>query len=312
VILDEPGCGYVLNKDLFLRDLSSRAAQAGVEIWLGSEAGSAEITDDGGMRLTVSGPDGQRAVCARSLVAADGIESKLARRAGIQPSLEATEVFSCAQYTVKHIDVDPHMVEFHFGRKVAPGGYAWVFPKGDSTANVGVGLICDDHKTRRPADCLEQFKQERCPRSDTIGHVVGGVPSVRDPFGACGRGIFAAGDAAGIADPVSGAGIVPGMESGAVAGGCASACARGDLDKGEAAQRFKDGLKDLYKDRRMRFAVRKVVSAMDDKELSKLVAATGEFAAGGSLIKADPFNVVKFLIKVMPSTFGIIKHLVRS
>lgn len=312
VDMSEPGCGYVLNKGLFLSGLSDLAAQEGAEIWLGSEVKGVDRTGSGQLRLDISGPDDSRSVLAASVIAADGVESGIARKAGIQGGIEAAEVFSCAQYTVSPIEVSSNTVEFYFGREVAPGGYAWVFPKGDSVANVGVGLICDDTHNRRPSECLERFKQERCPHSGIVRRVVGGVPSVRDPFGACRGGVFVAGDAARIADPVSGGGIVTGMESGAAAGRCAaryaSACGDGD----DAEKQFIDELKKLYRDRSLRFAVRRVVSTMSDRELSRLIEAVGEFSAGGSLLKADPFRIVKFLVKVMPNTFGLVKHLLRS
>jgi digeranylgeranylglycerophospholipid reductase len=36
-------------------------------------------------------------------------------------------------------DVDPSVVEMYFG-SVAPGGYAWIIPKGDGKVNVGLGM----------------------------------------------------------------------------------------------------------------------------------------------------------------------------
>lgn len=35
---------------------------------------------------------------------------------------------------------DRRTTEFHLG-SVAPGGYAWIFPKGEDIANVGSGVI---------------------------------------------------------------------------------------------------------------------------------------------------------------------------
>lgn len=312
VEMHEPNCGYVLNKALFLKGLYDLAAREGVEIWLASEAKAVEITGTGEVALDTDGPGGGRSVRAKAMVAADGIESVIARRAGIRGGLEAAEIFSCAQYTVSPIEVRSDMVEFHFGRAVAPGGYAWVFPKGDSTANVGVGLICDGGNIDRPAECLKRFKQQRCPHSRMVKHIVGGVPSMRDPFKLCAHGIFVAGDAAGIADPVSGAGIVSGMESGTIAGTCAGLHARGGGAGIDAEKRYANDMKKVHKDRSLRFAIRRVVSAMSDEDLSRLIGAVGEFAARGSLLKSDPFRLAKFLVRAMPRKFGIIKNLMRS
>jgi flavin-dependent dehydrogenase len=135
---------------------------------------------------------------------------------------------------------------------------------------------------------------------------------MRDPFKLCAHGIFVAGDAAGIADPVSGAGIVSGMESGRIAGTCAGLHARGGGAGIDAEKRYANDMKKLHKDRSLRFAIRRVVSAMSDQDLSRLIGAVGEFAARGSLLKSDPFRLAKFLVRAMPRKFGIIKNLMRS
>jgi digeranylgeranylglycerophospholipid reductase len=307
----ERGCGYVLNKRNFLHGLSRMAGEAGVEMWLGTRATTVRPLDSGGVRIEVEAPGRTRTITAGAVVAADGVESLIARQVGIRDCLRPEELFSCAQYTVTRIDVDPHTVEFHFGREISPGGYAWVFPKGDSVANVGVGVIPGVAGDRKPIEYLETFKQCRCPSSNIISHVVGGVPTVKDPSRASKSGVFLAGDAAGITDPVSGAGIVPGMESGAVAGEYAARYAAKESDGRALEKEFAGSLKSLLKDRRIRYAVRKVLSKMDDKELARMIDATGEYLAGGKTIRGDPFRLVRFLVKVMPNTFGLIKHIVR-
>ena len=195
----EPGCGYVLNKSAFLRGLSRMAAEAGVEIWPASRAAQVRVLDGGGIELKIENPGGERTLTAGALVGADGVEASVARQVGLHGGLKADDLFSCAQYTLAPIDADPHTVEFHFGRETAPGGYAWVFPKGDSVANVGVGVIPGRSGGVTPREYLEKFKQQRCPRSKILGYVLGGVPTVRDPSKAFKSGVFAVGDAAGIA-----------------------------------------------------------------------------------------------------------------
>jgi digeranylgeranylglycerophospholipid reductase len=37
----------------------------------------------------------------------------------------------------------PDAIVLHFGDRVAPGGYAWVFPKGAGSANVGLCVSSD-------------------------------------------------------------------------------------------------------------------------------------------------------------------------
>ena len=303
VELDGPACGYVLHKRLFLKHMASMAEASGVDIRTGVEARNVGETDGGGLALDLEGPGGRLTVMAGAVVAADGLESGISRGLGIQKPLVGPELFSCAQYRVAPIDVDPSTVEFHFGRNVAPGGYGWVFPKGEDVANVGVGVICSGRGKKSPLEYLEAFKRRRCPAGEVLGKVFGGVPSVRVPHRAFGWGVFAAGDAARVADPVSGAGIVPGMESAEVAGRAAAAYARGVLD-GRQVERM------YVKDRNVRFAVRKVIGRMTDDEVARMLRLAAEYAKSATLIGGDSLRLVKFMLKAMPRTFGLVRHLV--
>jgi digeranylgeranylglycerophospholipid reductase len=312
VEFEEPGCGHVLHKGLFLQGLSEIAAGCGADIWPASDVTGVGPLATGGLTLTISRAGEECSVTAGAVVAADGIESEVCRRIGIHDGLRSEDLFCCAQYTVAPIETDSHLVEFHFGREVAPGGYAWVFPKGGTVANIGIGIVPGGAGGLKPSGYLQRFKQRRCPESKILGYVVGGVPSVRSPHKACGSGVFAAGDAAGVADPVSGAGIVPGMLSGAIAGTAARRYAEDGSGVKAIEKQFAAGMKSVCRNRRVRFAVRKILAGMNDGELAGMVKATGEYVAQGSGLRGDPFRLVRFLTKTMPKTFGLIRHLVGS
>jgi digeranylgeranylglycerophospholipid reductase len=311
VEFEEPGCGYILHKGLFLRGLSELAAACGADIWPASDVTGVESLKTGELGLHIRRPRGECRVTAGAVVAADGIESGVCRQMGIHDGLRPRDVFYCAQYTVAPVGVEPDLIEFHFGRDVAPGGYAWVFPKGTGSANVGVGIVVASDG-QKPVDYLRRFKERRCPEAKILGYVVGGVPSVRSPHKAFGKGVFAAGDAAGVADPILGAGIVQGMESAAVAAGTALRRSQGGSAPKAVDRQFTSGIKARHKDRRIRFAIRRIFEKMSDKELAAMVTATGEYMAQGSARRGDPLRLVRFLARLMPGTFRAIRHLVRA
>ncbi len=89
------------------------------------------------------------------MIAADGVESRIARWAGIDTSLGLQDLGVCVQYYMTDIELDPGCIEFYFGSRWAPGGYAWVFPKGEREANVGLGTCI-----QRP----EPATDDRLPR----------------------------------------------------------------------------------------------------------------------------------------------------
>jgi digeranylgeranylglycerophospholipid reductase len=313
--LEEPRAGFVLDKGAFLSGLADIAREEGVEIWTSSSA--VRIMPDGAgspgansrFKIGIIGNGAAREIACGAVVGADGIESRVGRQMGILKALKPPDVFSCAQYRVDGIDVVPGTLEFHFGRDLAPGGYAWVFPKGESSANVGLGITYASKPGPTPADYLEAFKEKRCSGARITGRLFGGVPSRKSPEKACGKGVFLAGDAAGAADPVSGAGIVPGMESGDVAGRAASAYALGGSLR-EAERVYRDGINSFFGDRGLRLAVRRIMTRLSDTELIRMLDLTGEYASQQQLLQGDPFKMVKFFVKSMPRTFGLVRHLV--
>jgi len=307
--IDEPEAGFVLDKGAFLSGLSEMADEAGVRILTSSNAGMVRSLETGGFEIEINGAGKTRRMTCGAVVGADGIESRVGRQMGILKGLKPLEIFSCAQYRVDGIDVTPGTLEFYFGKDVAPGGYAWVFPKGESSANVGLGITYSSKPGPTPVDYLKTFKEKRCAGAEIKGTLCGGVPSRRSPHKAYGKGVFLAGDSAGAADPVSGAGIVPGMESGDIAGRAASSYALGS-SLAEAEKGYRAGGKAVFGDRGLRLAVRKVFTRMSDSELVKMLDLTGEYSSQNQLLHGDPFKMVKFFVKSMPRTFGLVRHLV--
>ncbi len=304
----QPRCGYILEKDRFLKALAELARKSGVSIRTRSKA---SLLGCGGMvSLEISDGSATERLQAPAIVAADGIKSEISRQAGILGNRIPDEIFSCAQDTVGGIGVNPNLVEFHFGSATAPGGYAWVFPKGETRANIGVGISPHDGNRDCATSYLARFRLRQYPGGYVERPIVGGVPSLRNPFAGCGKGIFTAGDAAGVADPISGAGIVPALESGAIAGKVAASYAKGQLSLATAEEVYSQSLRKLYRDRKLRFAIRKMMREMSDTDLSRLIANSAEFFKRGNSLDGDPINLVKFLIKAMPDIFRLVRHYV--
>ena len=307
----EPGAGFIIRKEIFLRDLARAATDTGVEILLASEALDVRPTDGRDLAVSIRSGSQPTIVKCGAVVAADGIESSIWRRLGIIGACRPAHLFSCAQDTVAPIDVAGDAVEIHFGRNVAPGGYAWVFPKGKETANVGVGIAAGERKNLTAAEYLSRFKQARCPESKVLRSIVGGVPYERSPFRACGRGVFLAGDAARVADPVSGAGIVQGMKCGAVSGRYAFLYSMGEEKPGKVEKDFGEALRSQFEGRAVRWAVRHVLANMSDKDLSAMVGLIGEYRAKRVSMIAEPIALVRFLAAAMPAVFKFTGHLAR-
>ncbi|RUM35026.1 MAG: bacteriochlorophyll synthase [Archaeoglobus sp.] len=70
------------------------------------------------------------------VVASDGANSRIAKSLGVWKY----EIASAKQYVMTDVECDEDTVYMFVGSKIAPGGYAWIIPKGNGIANVGVGI----------------------------------------------------------------------------------------------------------------------------------------------------------------------------
>ncbi|UCD93086.1 MAG: NAD(P)/FAD-dependent oxidoreductase, partial [Methanobacteriota archaeon] len=131
--------GTVIERDLFDKALARQAVKAGADTILKATVVGI-LKDNGkvsGVRVEQFGK--RFDVKAGIVVGADGFESQVGRWAGLDTTLKAKDITTCLQYRMTNIDPDPDYCEFILGSG-APGGYVWVFPKSEDTANVGLGV----------------------------------------------------------------------------------------------------------------------------------------------------------------------------
>lgn len=134
-IKEEVAAGYVLHKAMFLQCLAEKAVEAGVKIYLNQAVLDFEHKGTA-VRVNTSKDEYQ----ANLLLGADGFASTVSRKLGFEKSGER-KIIPCVQYLMENCDLnDPQTTEFYFGNEVAPLGYAWIFPKGNEKANVGIGV----------------------------------------------------------------------------------------------------------------------------------------------------------------------------
>jgi digeranylgeranylglycerophospholipid reductase len=152
----------------------------------------------------------------------------------------------CAQYLLAGIDIDPACTCYTIDWATAPGGYAWIFPKGEGTANVGLGVqadLCDAGRdpgsagqTTQPGVLgrLNQFVEadRRLAAGCPVTLVVGSVPVAAGIERTVANGLILVGDAARQVDPLTGGGITNAMAAGQLAGQVAAeAIAAGDTSQ---------------------------------------------------------------------------------
>jgi digeranylgeranylglycerophospholipid reductase len=255
--------GYVLDRTRFEPALAEQAAGARARVRVGAEVVGLE-RDGAWWVARLSGADGDERVRARIVIGADGVESMVGRWAGIDTRVRAKDMESCAQVLLDGVDVDPDAIVLHFGREIAPGGYAWIFPKGERSANVGLGVVA--LRARRTAiGYLDDYVGAAFPTGVERERTVGGVvvqTTVRTPVA---DGVILCGDAAHMINPLSGAGIVNAMKAGRLAGETAlGAVAVGDTSARRLASFHERWMHMLGRDHERFYRVKEQLGKFDD------------------------------------------------
>ncbi|MDD5616863.1 MAG: NAD(P)/FAD-dependent oxidoreductase [Candidatus Methanoperedens sp.] len=196
--------GFVVDRSSFDMLLAGKAIEEGASIRWGSPL--QEIVP-GGVKFRNGMAHG------KIIVGADGVFSKTASLLGFERQKFAV----CAQYHLKGIKPLSQTCEIFFSQEFAPGGYVWIYPTGKDSAKVGVGVTHG-----YPRAYLEKFISESSLSERLNGirieYIAGALPigGLREKL-CCGN-VLLAGDSAGMADPVTGAGINNAMLAGEIAG----------------------------------------------------------------------------------------------
>ncbi|MFQ6106149.1 MAG: NAD(P)/FAD-dependent oxidoreductase [Thermoplasmata archaeon] len=211
--------GTVIERDIFDRTLVEDAIRAGADVMV-KTAVIDLIKSEGVEGVIAKSPQGRMEIHAGCVVGADGFESQVGRWGGIDTTLRPRDVTSCLQYRMANIEPDPDYCEFILGSG-APGGYIWVFPKGEESANVGLGMQLSKLKKKGELRYwLDKYleKDERL-RGGRIIEVVSGAVSTCAPIDrTVADGLLLVGDAARQIDPVTGGGIANACKAAKIAG----------------------------------------------------------------------------------------------
>ncbi len=262
---------WILDRTRFDAALAGDAGAAGVAVLVGTEAAGMQRNGDGRWHVRVRGPHGEETYRARVVIGADGVEAMVGRWAGLDTRVPARDMESCAQYIVQGIDFDPEAIYLQFGRTIAPGGYAWLFPRAVGVANVGLGIVALRADGRNARQYLDAWIARRYPRGAKTGYTVGGVivhTTIRQAYT---DGVMIAGDAAHMINPLSGAGIVNAMKAGRLAGRTAAAAIRaGDTSATALAAYHRAWMDLLGEDHLKYYRIKQAVDGLADDSYNGL------------------------------------------
>lgn len=298
IVIDYEGPeGWVIERKIFDKMLAKMASTAGATVIAKTNV-LCLLKENGkvsGIRLRHH--DNEYDVKARIVIAADGVESKLAREAGINTTLKLIDVCTCAQFEMSGIKIDSKRIEFFFGNEIAPGGYAWIFPKGKDHANVGIGIRFPFAKDSA-LNCLKSFIRSRpgLRKGSIVETNCGAVPvggfldrMVADNF-------MVVGDAARHVNPIHGGGISEAFVGGRIAGEVAASAIKSNDTSEKVLKEYErlwwgergNKLKKILK-------LREVIESMTDEDLNWLA----EYLQGEDLVDLAKGSGLKRLAKIL-------------
>lgn len=218
VILPLEQTGYILERKIFDYELANTAANAGTHILTRAYVNGLIFDGDKVAGVKYEHDGEEKTVMGKIVIAADGVESRIGRWAGLRTVVDFREMESAVQITAANIPVDQNTLYFYFGENVAPQGYFWIFPKGRNTANIGLGVGGMIGKKKSADSFLNDFMTKHYPDAPILTKIAGGVPCVTTLEKISAPGIMLVGDAARQVNPLSGGGIASGMIGGKIAG----------------------------------------------------------------------------------------------
>ena len=226
---DFPSYGYVVRRRDLDELVAEHAVKAGATVRTATEA-VAPVLERGLVAGAVVRPKGgaPEEVRARYVVVADGANSRFGRALGTSRDRSYPQGMAIRGYYASPMSDDPWIesaldVRDRQGRSLP--GYGWVFPLGDGTVNVGIGLLSTFKGWREvnTSHLMDEWAATApaewglSPEAELREPTGGRLPMAGSVGPKAGPSWLVVGDAAGSVNPFNGEGIDYAYETGRMA-----------------------------------------------------------------------------------------------
>jgi len=264
----------VLNRALFDKFLADLAEEAGVRFQLGKRVESLFLEKRRVRGVSVEGEIFESSV----VIDSEGCSSTLLKRAGL-PTLDKSMVVKGVEGEVDRVEgVDYDTVEVYFGQEYAPCLFAWIIPRPDGSAKVGLAT-----KTGNPETYLQSFSKHnpraanklRRSRFVSVSYhpITLGGPIAKSYH----NGLLIVGDAASQVKPTTGGGIIMGMTCAKIAGETAfQAIQHGDCSENLLSLYQRRWQKAIGFDMAVMRQIRLMLNRLSDDKLDKIICMCSE------------------------------------
>jgi digeranylgeranylglycerophospholipid reductase len=266
---------YVVNRPKFDKHLAELAANAGAEYMFGSRVKSLVV--DSGYVKGVCLKDSQ--LKSEVVIDAEGCSSAILKQTGLE-GLQSSRVVRGIQAEVDSVEhVDSDMVEVYLGTSVAPDFFAWIIPRRDGTAKVGLAT-----SKGNPNVYLEKFMtkhpvaSKKLKNSKTVCLSAHPIPLAGPIPKTYFNGFLAVGDAASQVKSTTGGGVVFGLTCAEVAAKVAcEAVRRSDVSEEFLSSYEKEWKRLVGFDLRAMNVMRRMLNSLSDRRTDKIFGLANRF-----------------------------------
>jgi len=264
----------VLDRVLFDRYLAGLAEETGVRYHLGARVDSFVFDRDFVRGVSVKGDNMESNI----IIDSEGCSSILLKKAGLT-TLDRSMVVNAVEGDVDRVkNVNPDTVEVYLGRNYASGLFAWIIPRRDGSAKVGLATRIDN-----PRKCLEHFvghnskAREKLKQSRFVNLSYHPIPLGGPIAKTYHNGLLIVGDAASQVKPTTGGGIVMGLNCAKIAGETAFQA----IQNGDCSEEFLSLYQQRWKkaigfDMAVMRQIRLMLNRLSDDELDNIVNLCSE------------------------------------
>jgi len=269
----ETPVSYVVDRALFDQYIAKLAMNKNVEYLFEAKAKSLLFTSKKVHGVIFKKGNIQMFRESKIVIDAEGCGSKILRKTGLSAPNNSM-IFKGVQSEIEGVeDIDEEMVEIYLGRRFAPGFFAWIIPKRNGLAKVGLAS-----KFGNPKENLMRFMEKHPVASKKLKKsriislsfhplTLGGP--IKKTYG---NGLLVVGDAASHVKPTTGGGVIFGMLGARIAGAVAYEALRtNDFSERFLSKYQVEWNKAMGSDLKIMYVLRKILMHIPDEKLDSLI-----------------------------------------
>jgi len=292
----------VVNREALDKYLSDLAMKAGVQYLLESRAESFFLDSGFITGVTVRKRGTKETLGSHVVIDAEGCSSVLLKRAGLQ-TLDRSMVVNAVHAEVDWVgEVSLDTVEVYLGRRFAPGFFAWIIPKRDFSAKVGLATKKGDPRVylrrfmRDHPIASKKLSKSKISRLSLHPIPLGGpIPKTYS------NGLLIVGDAASQVKPTTGGGVIFGLLCSQMAGEVAYQAVKNRNYSENFLSRYQSRWKKAVGfDMMVMRQARKLLNHLTDEKIDKIIRLCAKLGVDKSLEEVKDLDFQgKLLIRLI-------------